>query len=271
MQLTNEWFKIREIMPDIYLIEENKQLLEVKMYLVVGSAKCLLIDTGIGVGDLKALISKVTDLPIVVVNTHGHPDHVYGDAQFSTIHINSDDLFILEDCFVKENRRLVINNHQAEDFNLKIFLVEAWIDAVLNEVILIKDGDLFDLGNKIIEVITIPGHSPGSVAFLAREDRVLFSGDSVAGQIWMHLDHSMPLDTYLASLEKLGERIDEFDLILPAHAETPISSKIIAEFILGIKGILQGEITGTPYQTPYGDGLIAEFPNCAVIYNENRL
>ncbi len=274
--MTNEWFKIREIMPDVYLIEENERLLEVKMYLVVGSTKCLLIDTGFGVGDLKGLIRQITDLPIIVVNTHGHPDHVHGNAQFSTIYISSEDLCLVKNCFTREYRFLeyqqFINSHQVEDFNLKNFSSEAWINATLNEIVTIKEGDLFDLGNKTIEVIAMSGHTPGSVLFLAREDRVLFSGDSVlAGQIWMHLDHSMPLHIYLASLEKLQQRMNEFDWVLPAHAETLVSPEIINEFITGIKTILSGESRGIPYQTFAGDGLIAKFNNCAVIYNEKKL
>ena len=57
------------------------------MYLIVGPEKAMLIDTGFGVGDLKGLVREITgDMPLIVVNTHAHFDHAYGNFQFDRVY-----------------------------------------------------------------------------------------------------------------------------------------------------------------------------------------
>ena len=75
MDENNSWFVLNEITDGIWFISDKTG---VNCYLVDGETKSLLIDTGWGLGNLAELIHSITSLPIEVVFTHGHPDHVNG-------------------------------------------------------------------------------------------------------------------------------------------------------------------------------------------------
>jgi hydroxyacylglutathione hydrolase len=134
------------------------------------------------------------------------------------------------------------------------------------------DGHTFDLGGKKLEALSIPGHTPGSIGLLDRENGMLFSGDAViAGTVWMHLEHSASLHTFLQSLKRLVNRLVPLQMILPGHANTPADPHIIAELIAGIEAILDGRIRGEAYHTSHGDGLLCIFGSCGIVYNPDKL
>ncbi|WP_105615620.1 MBL fold metallo-hydrolase [Vallitalea okinawensis] len=265
--MSEDWFRVNLVAKNIYAIDDHGHD---TIYLIVGSEKALIIDTGWGVGNLRDVISKITNLPVILVNTHGHPDHVSGDYQFDNVHICEDDIPILEGCFKEENRLWALNNPLHGPYP-KTFSTESWIQSDLGNIIPIKSGHTFDLGNKIIEVIKLAGHTPGGIALLDKDEKILFSGDSIIkGDIWMHLDHSESLSTYLLCLENLLSQLSMFDIILPSHGE-PIKPDIIYELIEGIQAILGGQKKGKPVQTFVGDGLLCEFANCGIVYNNAKL
>ncbi|MFR2691607.1 MAG: MBL fold metallo-hydrolase [Enterocloster bolteae] len=66
------------------------------MNLVVGKEKALVFDTGSGTDDIHGMVRKLTGLPLVVINSHGHFDHIGGNSQFDTVYMHQDDFVILE-------------------------------------------------------------------------------------------------------------------------------------------------------------------------------
>jgi glyoxylase-like metal-dependent hydrolase (beta-lactamase superfamily II) len=58
------------------------------MYLIEGKEKAALIDTGVGVGDLKPFIRELTDKPLIVLVTHGHVDHALGAVSFDEVYMS---------------------------------------------------------------------------------------------------------------------------------------------------------------------------------------
>ena len=106
------------------------------------------------------------------------------------------------------------------------------------------EGDLIDLGGRTLEIIHLPGHTPGSITVLDRENRCLIGGDPIQedGNIYMFGDHRN-MDAYIAGLERLLERGD-FDFIYPSHAKEKVSRDVIPELIDGAKDILAGKIPG---------------------------
>ncbi|MBM7556314.1 MBL fold metallo-hydrolase [Halanaerobacter jeridensis] len=265
MKTKEQWFEVQEITDDILAIDDNG---DNTIYLVRGSKRALLIDTGWGIGDLKELISELTELPIVVVNTHGHPDHVGGAYQFDNVHITKADAKLLKGCFERESREWALEKAQRGPYPPQ-FDVEGWLEADYNNLIFIKDGHQFDLGDKNIEVIALPSHSAGSICLLDKEDKALFTGDAIVeGHIWLQLGSSKSLNTFLAGLKKIKSRIDEFDMVLPAHRRTPLEADIVDELIIGIEGVLAGEISGKEHRTFAGDGLLYEFDKTAIVYDQ---
>src|SRR5258706_6075323 len=73
------WFEIYRIRPGVFAIYEPKQFEEVISYLILGDDRALLFDTGLGVGKISAVVIRLTTLPVTVINSHTHFDHVGGN------------------------------------------------------------------------------------------------------------------------------------------------------------------------------------------------
>lgn len=264
----NEWFRVEKIKDNILLIDDNGQS---NMYLVKGRDSSLLIDTGWGIGDLREVIREYADTPVIAVNTHGHPDHVGGNYRFAESYVSGKDVSLLQGCFFEEHRQMALKYLLRGPYPDGYSKAD-WIGAKPQNIIPIDENHVFDLGDRKIEVISIPGHSPGCIALLDSSNRMLFSGDSILeGDVWMYLDESMPLDVYLSSMKKLDGLSGRFDNLLPGHCRAPISKTIIREMIDGVQKILKGTLKGEFHKTFAGEGLLQRFSTCGVVYNENRL
>ena len=187
----------------------------VRIFLLAGREKALLIDTGMTGLDLHAITSLHTDLPLQLLNTHADRDHIGGNTQFQEFYMHPS-----EAAFYR-------NVQHGNGRLLPVF-----------------DGDLIDLGGRTLEIIHLPGHTPGSITVLDWENRCLIGGDPIQedGNIYMFGDHRN-MDAYIAGLERLLERGD-FDLIYPSHAKEKVSRDVIPELIDGAKDILAGKIPG---------------------------
>ena len=109
-------------------------------------------------------------------------------------------------------------------------------------------GSVLDLGGRKLEVIHIPGHTPGSIALLDVERRVLFSGDSVqAGNIFM-FGPNREFHAYAASMERLEGLMDRFDVIYPSHSEFPVSPDLITPLKEAAKKAICGELPGETFE-----------------------
>ena len=187
----------------------------VRIFLLAGREKALLIDTGMTGLDLHAITSLHTDLPLQLLNTHADRDHIAGNTQFQEFYMHPS-----EAAFYR-------NVQHGSGRLLPVF-----------------DGDLIDLGGRTLEIIHLPGHTPGSITVLDWENRCLIGGDPIQedGNIYMFGDHRN-MDAYIAGLERLLERGD-FDFIYPSHAKEKVSRDVIPELIDGAKDILAGKIPG---------------------------
>ena len=153
-----------------------------------------------GEGNLYSIIREITQLPVDVVLTHGHGDHA------------GRELKNLIDHGLKVYMKL-------DDY--EIYTGMSNKDALSRESFLeLNHGQVFDLGNRELEIIELPGHTPGSIVVLDRKNQLMFSGDSLgSGTIWMQLPHSMPLEEYLGVLKVLEREVADLDdlVIYPGH------------------------------------------------------
>lgn len=140
-----------------------------KQYLVVGEEKALLIDTGFGMGSLKKLVETLTDQPVIVVNTHGHPDHGGGNHEFGAVYLHSADRELYETKCA--DARLEEANHWPVEG-------EVQLQPYQPETIPLEDGQVFDLGGRMVDVLHTPGHTEGSISLFDRQTRGLFTGDN---------------------------------------------------------------------------------------------
>ncbi len=198
---------------------------DVHVYLFLGKDKALLTDTGFGCfPDLKEAVGKITDLPLMVLNSHGHPDHCGGNAGFGTIYAHPDGFEAI--CRFSEG------------------------DCAL---LPLEDGEVIDLGGRSFEVILTPGHIDGHIALLNRAERTLLPGDVVQSEhIVMYLGYGADFAKYRASLVKLKDMGDLYDTILPCHGAVPMDKSQFDRIIACVDAYTAGKLTGVDATGPDG-------------------
>lgn len=163
--------------------------------LVIGTEKALLFDTMTGLGDLLGEIRKLTSLPLVVVNSHGHFDHVGGNWQFDEVYLNRKDwpLMARNAHFWPEIQR---SQNRAMD--------RAWESFHRTDSLRdLEEGMRFDLGGVVLETLALPGHTPGSMGLLLREEGILLVGDAISPEMCLFFPESMGVEVYLDTLHKI--------------------------------------------------------------------
>ena len=210
----NENYEIIPIDGTTWRIEDGM----VRVYLLAGEESALLVDTGMTLKNARSIAEGLTDKPLRLLNTHADPDHIAGNAAFPSFYM-----------------------HPAEEPNYRAF-------GGVGEIIPVRGGDVLDLGGRPLEVIELPGHTPGSIALLDRSRRALISGDPIStGHIFM-FGPGRDLRQYLTSLRALQRRIGEFDTVWPAHGTCPVEPAQIGRLCLGAERILAGQVRWEPLE-----------------------
>jgi len=183
-----------DILPGVIMVRDYAND---KMFLLKGSRKALLIDSGMGTGDLKGFLAHyVGGLPLEAAFTHFHGDHT-GQS----------------DKFIDDSVEYINDADRAQVVTL-LTQRGASRDAINKNLRNIKDGDVLDLGDRKLTVYQVPGHTPGSIVLFEKETGYLFTGDSIGSNspgipdaFWMHLPSSPPLDEYLSTLEVFRSKV----------------------------------------------------------------
>ncbi len=221
---------ISEVRPGIFLLDEAHGATG---YLVVGEKQAALIDTMMGFTDLKEVTKKLTDKPIVVINTHGHPDHIYGNCYFDKAFLNPRD-YELADMFFNDPEFLKVLNQMGG--KVPPF-------RPLNE------GDEIDLGGRTLKAYLIPGHTLGSMLLLLKEDRVLFTGDAINHHLWLQLDGCLTIEECIKTLNNVMFLEKEADIILHGHAQKPDDISLMHCLRSGLQEIVEGKVSeDKPYE-----------------------
>ena len=220
---------IKEVRPQVFLLDENH---EATGYLVVGEKRACVIDTMMGYTDLGKTVRSLTDKPVTVVNTHGHPDHIYGNVYFDEAFLHPADGALA---------RSFIESPEYVKYSLeKGFTMPPFKD--------ILPGDVIDLGGRTLEVFSLPGHTPGGILLLLREDRILFTGDSINHHLWMQLDGCLPIRAFLGELDRVMFLTHRADIILHGHARGADDISLLPCLRAGVQEICAGK---TENDQPY--------------------
>jgi glyoxylase-like metal-dependent hydrolase (beta-lactamase superfamily II) len=235
-------------------------------YLLIGDERALLIDTGIHIGDLAAVVGKLTDRKVTVANTHAHLDHIGHNADFEQILRSAkDDAVYKMHTDPAYTREMMKRSYPP----FLVSLLRGPLEKMVNvpresQRENIADGDTIDLGGRKLTVIETPGHSPGAVCFLEEQSGWLFSGDT--GGDWgmlLDLDGCLPPEIFLSSVEKLKALSGSFDKIWPGHHKFPIDLKYLDEYAACAKGIMDKSITPKANK---GGSLCAEYGRVRIMY-----
>jgi len=138
------------------------------------------------------------------------------------------------------------------------------------ELLPVKDGHVFDLGGRKLEVMEQPGHTPGEIVLLDAANRLAFTGDNNNALVWLFLPTCRPLEVYLESLRKMERRDGEFDTILPGHGP-PLPKGFLADQIACVESILDGSCKGEPYQSFAGNALACRRGSATVAFDPGNL
>ena len=188
-------------------------------YLLEGDSGALLIDSIIGLGNLKAFCETLTDKPVRLVNTHAHSDHFGGNFHFDACWMHHRDIgFFQESIGVKKEQLLAMAKETAlPEYRDRIVLDGNFTDWVPMKVFPVDDGDVFDLGGRKIEVLEVGGHTPGSVVLIDPQTRFAFTGDACNGNTLLEFPNCLPVISYLKNLLRLKERQRDFDMMYGGH------------------------------------------------------
>jgi len=224
-----DWFDVYKLAEGTYAIYEPNQFEEAMSYLVTGDKRAILIDTGNGIGNIKSLCEKLTDLPVSVLLTHEHYDHVAGAYLFDEIAMfdNPQALAVLK----KGRDHESLKGYLKDDYFWKPtpedFDADNWIIPSMVPTELLYEGDKVDLGNRTLEVIYTPGHSPGEICLLDPKHRILFTGDHFfPGPLYAY-SADVNIEDYINSTERLIGRIDEYDYLCSGHNDPWVKSEVL--------------------------------------------
>jgi glyoxylase-like metal-dependent hydrolase (beta-lactamase superfamily II) len=227
--MTENWFEIREIEEGVWALAEPHHVEEVVSYLVVGSEQGLLIDTGLGVSDLKDVVTHIAGLPVMVVNTHTHFDRIGCNRQFTRIAVHRAEAGELE-------RGIPAAKLHSS------YLPEGYFVPASKAWRTLDEGDTLDLGGRCLDVLHTPGHSPGSICLWDQKRKLLFTGDTICqGPLYANLPAS-DFGAYRESIRRLCGLAPQLRMLLPGHCPTPIEPIYILQVARGFQEIVEGGV-----------------------------
>ena len=246
VKVIDPWFEVYKPAPGVFAIYEPHQAEETIGYLIIGEQRALLFDTGMGISDIRKVTTELTKLPVMVLNSHTHDDHVGGNWQFETIYgMNTD--------FTRKNARGSREDAQAEitpdqicgslpkGFDATAYATRPWKITKYTH-----DGDYIDLGRRTIEVIATAGHTPDAISLLDRANGLLFTGDTYyPAPIWLFRPET-DLDAYAASIRKLAALAPDVKLVLGAHNIPIAPPAVLARLVAAFAEVRAGKIAATP-------------------------
>jgi len=203
---------VSEIAPSTYAINEFGLS---TMFLLEGTERAMLIDAGCGICDLEKVIRELTDKEYIVVLSHGHGDHIGAMGSFAQVYLNEQDWEMAKTIDWDVLRGFAEQSGKIGSYTIYDYSPENIKPAEkMPEFLPLNDGDTFDLGDRVIEAISIPGHTPGGMSFLDRKNRIMFSGDCCNINLGAM---SASVETTLRSLRKFQSYAEHFDQNFNSH------------------------------------------------------
>ena len=244
--VSDAWFAVYKVAANTYAIYEPHQSEEVISYLILGQQKALLFDTGMGISDIKKVVRELTRLPVIVLNSHTHNDHVGGNWEFSTI-------YSVETPFTEHNAKGSREDAQEEiqpgeicgqlppTFDPQTYRTRPW-----NITRYIHDHDAIDLGGRTIEVIATPGHTPDAISLYDRANELLFTGDTYyPAPIWLYRPET-DLDAYANSIHRLANLAPHVKVVLGAHNVPVAPPSVLTDLVQAFANLRAGKATCKP-------------------------
>lgn len=249
--IKDPWFTVQKIDDSTFAISEYGHWEKVHSFLLLGGEKAALIDTGLGIDNIKRITEQLTSLPIEVITTHVHADHIGSHGEFEKIFVHEDD----KDWLINGIKGLTIEQirkDMSRDITLPLpttFNPNTYKPFQGEPTGLLKDGDKINLGNRELTIYHTPGHSPGHICVFDVTNGYLFTGDLLYDEtpIYAFYPSTNPIDL-INSLERLSE-IPNVTKIFGSHNTIGLNSEVFEEVKRAIKYLRENDLikfgTGT--------------------------
>jgi glyoxylase-like metal-dependent hydrolase (beta-lactamase superfamily II) len=257
------WHEARQISRGVWSIAEPSH---VNMWLVAGEDRAVLLDTGLGIARVRPVVEALTPLPVSVVNTHYHFDHVGGNHEFADTAIHEAGAALLVepvprevlDEYLRYARDLIRAVEEVQDADQRYFhLLDAdsvprplpdgfdpstWEIAPPAPSRTLTDGDVLDLGRRELRVLHTPGHSGDSICLHDDSSGILFGGDTVnTGPLYSQF-HDSDVETFAKSAARLAELKDDVSMVAVNHfGRTTAPPYLLQEITEGFERFLAGD------------------------------
>ena len=226
-----QYFETKRMTDHIIRITDRTNVFS---YLVIGEDRAALIDTGTGFGDMSALTAQLTDLPIIVILTHGHCDHAGGAGSFQTVYLNKLDWDLVKESAAVSSRVQYVNATTRGRYNVtEKDLIPDRTEGYLP----LEDGQIFDLGGITLEAISAAGHTQGIVCILIKEERRIIFGDACNTVTFLWHNESSGIDVYRQNLIRLKGREREYDSVYLCHEIDEVDKHILDD-VIGVCGLI---------------------------------
>ncbi|MBO3698104.1 MBL fold metallo-hydrolase [Roseivirga sp. E12] len=276
IRTSSTWFKVYQVENDVFAIAEPFNFQEVISYLILGEDKALLFDTGMGMNSIKTVVEELTPLPITVLNSHTHYDHIGGNHEFDQILAMNTQYTIgrsengMDHSIVShEVTQEAICLEKAKGLDTANYTIKPFKISEL-----ITHEHIIDLGNRQLEVIASPGHTPDAIVLIDKENGLMWTGDTFyEGPIWL-FDPETDLVSYQESVNRLYRKSKGLKKVFTAH-NTPIADpsrlkQLKDAFAQIMKGKKAPEVTeGTDHVSD--EAVAFEFEHFSFFIRRDRL
>jgi len=225
---SDDWYQVYEAAEGVYSIVEPYQLQETISHLIVGEDR-----------------ANITHLPVMVLNSHTHYDHVGGNWEFSNV-------LAIDSDYTRANMGGFDNSRIAGDFLPETFCkgapegsdIASFHTRPWKQSQYVEDGEILDLGGRELEVLHVPGHTPDAVALLDAGNRLLFTGDSwYDASLWLFVQETN-LKDYQASISRLAALESEVDFLLGAHNSARVDAGRLQAVAGAFRKLRAGDYVG---------------------------
>ena len=235
LDVSDGWFDVYQLPGLVYAFYEPRQEQEVFSYLIVGDKRALLFDSGLGIGKIGEIVRRLTALPVVVLNSHTHFDHVGGNSEFT-------DIYAVDSAFTRDNAHGHPNAYLMKNagpsgacpplpagFDFAKYSIKPFHIAHT-----VHDGEIIDLGGRPLEVLLTPGHTPDALCLLDRKQKELFTGDTFYPDvIWLWWPET-DLDAYQRSIQRIAALAPSLKVLRPAHSAPEADPALLAKVALAL-------------------------------------
>lgn len=261
-----EYYKVTKIYPWLYAVYDPG---DVYVYLILGNDAAVVYDTGYGIAPIMPVIRGITDLPVICVLGHGHIDHANGAYQFDEAWIYEEDMELCLRHTGKKAKRRVLDGIKEEGRELpQGFDEDAYITSGAGSLKKMDIGQVFELGGKSLEVVKMEGHTHGSAGLLIKQERVLITSDGASPHLWLFLEESTGIGTYIAMLERNINL--EFDTFFIGHSDRAFEKGYFKKFINVAKNANMAQ--AVPYsRLPERKGMLYTEDDVSIIFSEDKL